>query len=512
MLTKQIQTKQDLVKYLFEKGILIEQSVLEKVNEGNISKVAQFIENKKGNFIIKSEDIEQAISTNINDTEQPKKSAQDNQIEKNESRDNDKIRQGSRVKILYSYEDVYKKKDMQDFVSIFNKRFEALSKILKNRIDISSPVSINKLLNKQSREEVVLIGMINDMRETKNGHIMLELEDKTGKINVLVNKNREELLQLAKELVLDIVIAVNGTSGDKIVFANNIYIPDVPLNRELRKSPDEAYMIVISDLHIGNKDFMHEEFNKLIKWLKGEMGSQKQRSIAKKVKYIIIPGDVVDGVGIHPGQDKELEIMDIYDQYTKCAELLSQIPENIEIIISPGNHDAMRIADPQPMLSKEYAKPLWDLPNVTMVTSPGIVNIHGSKNFPGFDILIYHGFSVFYYLDNVEKIREEGGIKNPDKILKYLLRMRHLAPTHTSTLYIPDHRYDPLVIENVPDFFITGHTHRAGASNYRNVTLITGSCWNGISEYALKFGSLPEPAKVPIINLQTRNVKMMKFA
>ncbi|MBW2987837.1 hypothetical protein KY336_04780, partial [Candidatus Woesearchaeota archaeon] len=90
-----------------------------------------------------------------------------------------------------------------------------------------------------------------------------------------------------------------------------------------------------------------------------------------------------------------------------------------------------------PMLSKEYAKPLWDLPNVTMVTSPGIVNIHGSKNFPGFDILIYHGFSVFYYLDNVEKIREEGGIKNPDKILKYLLRMRHLAPTHTSTLYIP---------------------------------------------------------------------------
>ncbi|MBW2987838.1 hypothetical protein KY336_04785 [Candidatus Woesearchaeota archaeon] len=64
----------------------------------------------------------------------------------------------------------------------------------------------------------------------------------------------------------------------------------------------------------------------------------------------------------------------------------------------------------------------------------------------------------------------------------------------------------------MPDFFITGHTHRAGASNYRNVTLITGSCWNGISEYALKFGSLPEPAKVPIINLQTRNVKMMKFA
>ncbi|MBD3259981.1 hypothetical protein GF371_05135 [Candidatus Woesearchaeota archaeon] len=219
----------------------------------------------------------------------------------------------------------------------------------------------------------------------------------------------------------------------------------------------------------------------------------------------------MEGVGIHPDQEHDLEIKDVYDQYEKAAEILSQIPDSIEIILGPGNHDAMRIADPQPLLSKEYARPLWELPNVTMITSPGLVNIHKTKNFPGFDVLVYHGFSVFYYLDNVQKIREEGGVLNPDKILKYLLRMRHLAPTHTSTLYMPDGRKDPLVIETVPDFFITGHTHRAGASNYRTVTLITGSCWNGISEYALKFGSQPEPAKVPIVNLQTRKVKIMKF-
>ena len=71
------------------------------------------------------------------------------------------------------------------------------------------------------------------------------------------------------------------------------------------------------------------------------IGSEQQKDIAKKIKYIFIVGDLVDGCGIYPEQDKELLIKDVYQQYKECAELLKQIPKHIPLIICPGNHDAL---------------------------------------------------------------------------------------------------------------------------------------------------------------------------
>jgi len=95
--------------------------------------------------------------------------------------------------------------------------------------------------------------------------------------------------------------------------------------------------------------------------------------------------------------------------------------------------------------------------------------------------------------------------------MKFLLQKRHLAPTHKSTLYIPDVNQDPLVISNVPDFFLTGHIHKSSVSNYRNITMICGSCWQSKTSFQEKVGHHPEPCRVPIINLQTREVKILKF-
>ena len=68
------------------------------------------------------------------------------------------------------------------------------------------------------------------------------------------------------------------------------------------------------------------------------MGNDVQKEIAKKVKYIIIAGDLVDGVGIYPSQIEELEIKDIVEQYDEFCRLIKQIPTNKQIIICPGNH------------------------------------------------------------------------------------------------------------------------------------------------------------------------------
>ena len=99
-----------------------------------------------------------------------------------------------------------------------------------------------------------------------------------------------------------------------------------------------------------------------------------------------------------------------------------------------------------------------------------------------------------------------------DQIMKFLLRRRHLAPSHSSTLYIPDKEKDELVIEQIPDFFIGGHTHKAIVSNYRGVNIITGSCWQSKTGYQEKLGNEPDPCKVPIINLQTRKISIIDFS
>jgi len=95
--------------------------------------------------------------------------------------------------------------------------------------------------------------------------------------------------------------------------------------------------------------------------------------------------------------------------------------------------------------------------------------------------------------------------------MKFLLKRRHLAPSYSSTLYIPDNKTDPLFIEKEPDFFVTGHIHKTAVSNYKGITLISGSCWQSKTPFQEKVGHHPEPCRVPLANLKTREVKILKF-
>ena len=128
--------------------------------------------------------------------------------------------------------------------------------------------------------------------------------------------------------------------------------------------------------------FLKDEFLKFVNWLNGDIGTEEQKSDAMKIKYLFIAGDLVDGVGIYPDQDTELEIKDIFKQYAECARYLSMIRKDISIIVCGGNHDALRLSEPQPILDKNYAAPLYAIPNLTIVSNPSMVNIHGVKGFP----------------------------------------------------------------------------------------------------------------------------------
>ncbi|MBS3140108.1 DNA-directed DNA polymerase II small subunit [Candidatus Woesearchaeota archaeon] len=415
------------------------------------------------------------------------------------------------VTVVMSYENKPKKYIVDDFVKIFRTRLKFIENVLHNRRELQNATAISRIQNKTEREEVSLIGLVEEKGETKTGHLIITVEDFTGKIKVLISKNKKELYLQGKDLVLDEVVGIVGTSGDKVVFADKIIWPDVPLNNELKKSEAEEYAVFLSDIHVGSALFLNEEFNRFLSWINGGFGSEIHQKIAEKVKYVFIAGDLVDGIGVYPSQEEELKINDISLQYQELSRLLGQIPSRIQVIICPGNHDVVHLAEPQPRFYQRFAGDLFNLPNVKLVTNPALINIGRTNAFPGFNVLMYHGFSFDYYVANVESIRAAGGYRRSDLIMKFLLKRRHLAPSFRSTPYVVSHDEDPLLIKSIPDFLITGHIHYSSVANYNGITMISGSCWQAKTTFQEKLGHEPEPARVPVVNLKTREVKVLRF-
>jgi len=414
----------------------------------------------------------------------------------------------SNVVVLRSYNLESKKRDVPSFVHYFRNRYESIKKILLGRRELQDSISISRIKNKKKGELSGFIGLVSKKDITKNGHIFLTLEDNTGSIKVFISKEREIYSQ-AKEVNLDEVIGMIVVSSADFFICSEIFLPDIPNNLPIKKCDDDVYMAITSDTHFGIKQFLEKEFNNFIDWLRGEYGTDEQKKIASKIKYLFIVGDLVEGVGIYPGQENDLIIKDIYKQYEAAYEYFKKIPKNIKIIICTGNHDATRLSEPQPLFDKDLASPLYNLDNLILVSNPSYVNVSSTHDFEGFNVLLYHGVSLPYYADCVERIRQAGGLKRIDLVMHYLLQRRHLAPAHGSTLYLPDD--DFLVIDKIPDFFITGHTHNVNLSIYKNITCINSSCWVTQTEDQERRGIVPEPGRVVIVNLKDRSTKIINF-
>jgi len=408
------------------------------------------------------------------------------------------------IKILHSFPITNKKIEVSDFVKHFRNRFITMKNILQEHSELNNLVSINKIPN--NRQGVSVIGIVSEKKTTKNNNLIFELEDLTGKVTILINQNKPELYQKAQEIALDSIIAVKGSGSREIIFVNDIIFPEATLF-DRKKSPVEEYALFTGDLHIGGNNFLEENFLKFVDYLNGKVPNTPETD---KIKYLFLVGDLISGVGIYPNQEKDLKHQDIEEQFEKSAELLSKIRRDIQIIISPGNHDAIRIMEPQPLLDEKFAWPLYNMKNVILTQNPAMVNIGAKKEFGGFDVLTYHGYSYHYYANNIEYLMKEQAIHIPEKIMAYLLKNRHLAPTHSSTLYYP-YEDDPLLIKKIPDIFVSGHTHKSGVSYYNNILTISSSTWESLTPFQEKMGNKPDFCKVPMFNLKTRGVKILDF-
>jgi len=223
--------------------------------------------------------------------------------------------------------------------------------------------------------------------------------------------------------------------------------------------------------------------------------------MASYVKYVVIAGDLVDGIGVYPGQVKELVIKDIYEQYRVASKFIEQIPDYIELIIIPGNHDAARKALPQPALPRNYAEPLYEARRMHSLGNPCTVSLHGVE------LLLYHGRS----LDDVAAVVPNVSLQTPDKAMKLLLQSRHLAPIYGERTPIAPEKRDFMVIERVPDVFHAGHVHVLKCDVYRGILIVNSGAWQKQTEYQKKMGLAPTPGIVPIVNLQTLQVTPVDF-
>ena len=389
-----------------------------------------------------------------------------------------------------------------DFVEYYKYKLNFYKKLLKSRVN---PISIKNIINLNPDQEVGLIGRVFELIKRDN-YATLILEDTTEQVTVKIFKDTPAW-EKVKYLVPDDIIGIKGIIGRKAdVIAKEIIFPDIP-SQQIKKAPEEVYAVFITDIHVGSKYFLENNFKKFLEWL--NLKRDNGLEIARKVKYLIVTGDLVDGVGIYPEQEKELLINDIGQQYEYFAKLMEENlnREDIKVILIPGNHDAVRLEEPQPPLPKDLAKHLYEL-GFYILPNPSWVRIHRKDNFEGFNLLLYHGYVFDWLVANVDALRE--GYLKPQEIMKFLLLKRQIFAGHGSNPYVPQ-TPDPLLIDIIPDFFVTGHIHRTGIGDYKGVTLLNAGCWQETTPFQKKVGHVPEPGKAIAINLKTRDKIVLNF-
>lgn len=512
---------QEILKFFMEKGFLLDREMLNFFNqlsdEEIADKIIKKIKNTSGERLI----TKSLIDKNLGDIQEVFSSLEDEkkkiverffvnfsfniEIKKEKYIEEQKTeselkKENNNLKIISPSIIPTKKIGVEDFVRHFRSRFTEIKNILQERTELQNLTSLDRI-NGQ-KQNISVIALVFSKRATKNKNILLEIEDLTGKGLALVNHNKPELYERALDIVTDEVIGLRCSGSREMLFVNDIVYPDAAIF-EKKKSEQEVYALFTSDLHVGSDKFLEENFLRFIDWINGKINYKKE---IEKIKYLFIVGDNVDGVGIFPGQEDFLKIRDMREQYKKLAELLGMIRKDIRIILCPGQHDAVRVAEPQPIIGEDYAAPLYKLSNLTLVTNPCYVSL-----VEGFEVLMYHGASFHGVINNIESLRISNAHDKPAKVVKELLKRRHLAPSHSSVIYIPGEK-DPLFIRRIPDIVTTGEVHRADVDSYNNIMIISNSCWQSITPYEEKIGNHPDPCKVPMLNLKTREIKILDFS
>lgn len=400
--------------------------------------------------------------------------------------------------------------DENGFLKLFRSRYEKSLKILAMRPDSKRIKKIEKIKqeynkrrssnrrndeesrnNSSNAETILLAGLLMSRRQQKN-MVEVTIDDTSGALLAVATTDdlRSQISMLALDQMVMLEIE-NQKRGRQNYLIRSVISPEIPEHMP-NKSRSESYVLLTSDLHIGSKYFMEAEFLRFVEWLSSD------DEIGSKVKFLCIAGDIIDGVGIYPNQDKELKEIDASKQLMYAMKLLNQIPKHIEIFIIPGNHDLGRRALPQSSLSPFIDR---STDNFHMIGNPSLIKLDSVK------LLMFHGQS----LDDIIATTPGLSYSRPADAMKILLKARHLCPTYGERTPIAPEEEDMLVISEVPDIFHAGHVHIIDVGRYRNTLVVNSGAWQSQTRYQQTMGIMPTPGIVILINLSTLQLFQKNF-
>ncbi|MBO3799522.1 MAG: metallophosphoesterase [Candidatus Brockarchaeota archaeon] len=402
-----------------------------------------------------------------------------------------------RIEVLKSYEARQASDDLEARRKYFADRYSKISSILRSRVDMVPYYPLRKACSLPDRSEGKTIVMVYEKREN---YLVVEDIDFTTKIWIPKDCDKD-LREKIGRLLPDSVVGVSFYVSNSRLFCRSLIFPDVPIKR-FKPAEEDVSVILTSDIHYGSQKFSEKAFIRMIRWLRGEGLTEKEKEASSRVKYIIIAGDLVDGVGVYPQQEKELKVRSIEEQYVGLSNLLSQVPEYIKIIVIPGNHDATLRAIPQPPIFNEYLEKLNNSGNLISLSNPCMVSLHGVK------FLVYHGTSM----EDIATFAKNASYDRPENAMEIMLQLRHLAPVYGSRTPLLAQGQDDLVIDEVPDVFHTGHVHVFRNGVYREIRLINSGTWQERTRYQEQLGILPTPNIAAVLMLKNGMVSQIRFA
>jgi DNA polymerase II small subunit len=381
------------------------------------------------------------------------------------------------------------------FKRLFQDRYSHLLDIARQRPDLKSitPIESGPQMKERSYK---IAGLLSSRNSRKGGGVEIVLDDPTGSAKLYCG---EEVAKSALALPLDSLVVADvvlGRGGGQL-YARDLLLPDIPTRKPIGSSR-RVYAVMLSDLHIGSKFFLAEDFSRFLAWLNGKLGDL---DIVERIRYVIVAGDVVDGIGVYPGQEYQLSEKNLKRQYSVARDFLKQVPKHMKLLIVPGNHDPVRQALPQPAVSIDIAGPLYALENAVHLGGPANIKLDG-VNF-----LIYHGRS----LDDVIATVPDLTYDRPVEAMEVLLKARHLAPIYGKRTAISPELRDMLVIDPVPDVFHAGHVHTLDVGNYRGTLVVNSGTFQSQTPFQANMGLDPISSIVPILNLSTLEVIKRNF-
>jgi DNA polymerase II small subunit len=387
------------------------------------------------------------------------------------------------IKIIKSI-DCTNSPDLKKRIQFYQSRFMFLYKRIEKSIKARG-LELSYFVERGDKEEFTIIVRVNEIRQNKTFITIIceELYKGTSHVFPVYAKTDQEntnLLFVGITIGLIIKCYKERYYIDEIIWANETTKHYIPKHYTVAK-----YICAISDVHVGANNFREDKFENFIKYVND----------TASIKYLVVAGDICEGVAVYSEQNGSLSLahgtMD--EQVLSMNAIFSKFRKDLNIILSPGNHDSgVGLAEPQP---NPYSNVKFNHPHITCVTNPAFLQIEG------LDYLVYHGRALSAYIRDIELFTTE----NTVDICEYLVKVGHIASMLDVMNVARITNMDYMHIESRPHIFHVGHTHIANVKHSKGTTYVNGGTFQDITPYQQSMGIAPTVGTAVLINID--NIK-----